>query len=151
MEDVDPKEGDEGVADRKADGADEDDDRQAAEGTPFVFFDFAGMGFLFFSFCFLDERQDMGHAVIDDEGQDGIDDAEDGKTSDIEGIGAGTGDDRSYGKTGVAADGKGSQGFSFLVTGDVVDHAGCFGMVDGGTEAAEHGEEKDEPVVLGKT
>ena len=93
----------------------------------------------------------MGHAVIDDEGQDGIDDAEDGKTSDIEGIGAGTGDDRSYGKTGVAADGKGSQGFSFLVTGDVVDHAGCFGMVDGGTEAAEHGEEEDEPVVLGKT
>lgn len=50
----------------------------------------------------------MRHTVVDDEGQDGVDDAEDGKTADVKGIGTGTGDDRSYGKAGIAADGKGS-------------------------------------------
>lgn len=92
----------------------------------------------------------MRHAVVDDEGQDGIDDAEDGQPPDVKGIGAGTGDDRSYGKAGVAADGKGSHGLAFLIAGDVVDHAGCFRMVDRRTETAEHGKEKDEPVILGK-
>lgn len=150
MKDVDPKEGDEGVAECKADGTDEDDNRQAAEGTPFVFFDFAGMGFLFCFFGFLYEGQDVRHAAVDDEGQDGIDDAEDGQSPDVKGVGTGAGDDRSYGKAGIAADGKGSQGLAFLIAGDVIDHAGCFGMIDGGAEAAEHGEEEDKPVVLGK-
>lgn len=56
MEDVDPVEGNEGIADRKADGTDEDDDGQAGEGTPVVGPDFPGMGFLFGRRRFADQR-----------------------------------------------------------------------------------------------
>ena len=56
MEDVDPVEGNEGIADRKADGTNEDDDGQAGEGGLLVGPDFPGMGFLFGRRRFADQR-----------------------------------------------------------------------------------------------
>ena len=92
----------------------------------------------------------MRHLVIEDEGDDCIDDAEDDQTMDVEGIGTGAGYHGADGEAGIAADGESPQGLSLAVAGDVIDHTGRFGVIDGRTEAAEHGTEEDEPIILSK-
>ena len=92
----------------------------------------------------------MRHLMVEDEGDEGVDDAEDDQTVDVEGIGTGAGNHGADGEAGIAADGKGPHSLSLAVAGDVIDHAGRFGMIDGRAEAAEHGAEEYEPVVLRK-
>ena len=66
-------------------------------------------------------------------------------------VGTETGDDRADGKTGITADGKAAQSLSFQFSGNFVDGARRFRMVNGRAEAAEHTAEKYQPVVIRET
>ena len=110
---MNPIDRDKGIAEGKADGTDEDDDGKLAERAPVVVLFFVRMGLCFGDVGVAYLMEHLRHEMINQRGDDEVDEAEYDQPVNVEGIGAEAGDDGPDGKAGVAADGKAAHSLSF--------------------------------------